>query len=580
MLLASLREQISSNFNLDEIRSLCFDLDINYENLSGDTLDRKAQELVAHCNRRGRLQVLVNRCSELRPATDWNAWNYDQIQEESLEKVTRQFSHPIRQQMDVINRTVRALTEDQYEIIKWLRGQRRVAITGCAGSGKTLVAAEKAIRLDEAGIRTLILCHNPGLAEYLKELTIGTGVVVFDFSSWIYAILEERLHAESTWTVYSNYQEPLAAEIKLACDYLAARQLKFEAIIVDEAQDFREDWWSVIESALVANGILYAFHDDNQALLPNRSIPSLKEAPYSLSKNCRNAGNVFEVIKCFHQQAPEVSMFLADKGIVRQTVFDDQGERSAIEQAVQDALTLFPPHEIMVLTTEHPPISQSILKGITVREKVSWQWKTEVLKAAASVNRISRAESSSFDLEDLRYSLSDSDFPNKEDIQIVTDYFRQFVDRSYERAHRIRKKYTQVKWHLSRDGELELLTTGMGHSFQVFPGYFSSLDWADSLPPVRSTQLAEYNNHSPRKPLDMDVINFSDVPTFKGLESPAVILFVRSSRDNLSANLYVGMSRAIFYLHLITDKHLNAQFSKSVWFRRLLNFEASWPIVS
>ncbi len=560
MILASLRDQIYSNFNLGEIQDLCFDLGINYEDLPGNRLTDKSREIVAHCNRRGRLNELIDRCKELRPNSNWDIWDHAEQQEQGEESA--RFSQSIRYQMSEFNKAVSALTQDQYEIINWLRGQRRVSIAGCAGSGKTLVAAEKAIRLDGAGIRTLMLCHNPNLADYLRSLTRGTGVVVFEFTSWINAILENQYSTQTTWTIYSNYQEPLPQEIDKARKCLEGAALKFEAIIIDEAQDFREEWWNVIESALVVNGILYAFHDDNQALLPNRSVSFLKESPYILSKNCRNAGNVFRIIKCLHPQAPEVSRFLADKGMVLHTAFENFGEKDAIKFAVQMALEHFKPHEITVLTTEHPPNNQSILYGLEIKEEARWNWQGEILRVAALV--------SGFSPEVLQQKLSDSGYPTAADVQIVNDYFQPFAKSRYTLSH-TEQRHARFKWQRYADSELRFVIPRRNHT-QLLPIYFSSPKWAEDLPPTYSYQLVGYRDRS-QDDFRTDEIHFCDVATFKGLESPAIILFVRSSRDNLDANLYVGMSRAVFYLHLITDKHLSAQFSKQAWFRRLLDYQ-------
>lgn len=54
-----------------ELHNLCFELDINYESLSGDTIEEKARELVEYCYRRGHLIDLVERCQELRPQVEW-----------------------------------------------------------------------------------------------------------------------------------------------------------------------------------------------------------------------------------------------------------------------------------------------------------------------------------------------------------------------------------------------------------------------------------------------------------------------------------------------------------------------------
>ena len=49
---------IVQGFNLDELKSLCFELGIIFDNLAGDTLDAKARELVAYSQRRGELAKL------------------------------------------------------------------------------------------------------------------------------------------------------------------------------------------------------------------------------------------------------------------------------------------------------------------------------------------------------------------------------------------------------------------------------------------------------------------------------------------------------------------------------------------
>lgn len=67
----SLPEQISQHFNLEELRALCYDLAIDYENVRGDTKEAKALALVAYCARQGRLEQLLTVCQEKRPFLTW-----------------------------------------------------------------------------------------------------------------------------------------------------------------------------------------------------------------------------------------------------------------------------------------------------------------------------------------------------------------------------------------------------------------------------------------------------------------------------------------------------------------------------
>jgi hypothetical protein len=68
--LTQLREILSSRFNLEELRTLCFDLDVDYENLSGEGLTAKARELVAFLENRGRLSALIEWMKQGRPDID------------------------------------------------------------------------------------------------------------------------------------------------------------------------------------------------------------------------------------------------------------------------------------------------------------------------------------------------------------------------------------------------------------------------------------------------------------------------------------------------------------------------------
>ena len=63
----SLPDQISQHFDLEELRTLCYDLTIDYENVRGETKEAKALALVAYCARQGKLEQLLATCKEKRP---------------------------------------------------------------------------------------------------------------------------------------------------------------------------------------------------------------------------------------------------------------------------------------------------------------------------------------------------------------------------------------------------------------------------------------------------------------------------------------------------------------------------------
>jgi superfamily I DNA/RNA helicase len=66
--------------------------------------------------------------------------------------------------------------------------------------------------------------------------------------------------------------------------------LRYDAIIVDEAQDFLADYWLPIEMLLAdaTQGTLYAFLDHNQAIYGRAARPPIDDDPFLLTANCRN----------------------------------------------------------------------------------------------------------------------------------------------------------------------------------------------------------------------------------------------------------------------------------------------------
>ena len=68
---ATLRQILTTYFNESELRNLCFDLGVDYDNLPGEGKGDKARELVALFERCGRPHELVEACQRLRPNVSW-----------------------------------------------------------------------------------------------------------------------------------------------------------------------------------------------------------------------------------------------------------------------------------------------------------------------------------------------------------------------------------------------------------------------------------------------------------------------------------------------------------------------------
>ena len=68
-----LHNELADAFNKDELVELCYEIGIDYEQLSGENVKRKAVELVQYCKRHKKINTLIEHCERKRPSRDWNS---------------------------------------------------------------------------------------------------------------------------------------------------------------------------------------------------------------------------------------------------------------------------------------------------------------------------------------------------------------------------------------------------------------------------------------------------------------------------------------------------------------------------
>ena len=482
-------------------------------------------------------------------------------------------SREIETQENIITR----LTNDQFTIIDFLLRHRRVAIAGCAGSGKTLVAIEKASRLGQEGFRTLLLCHNPQLADFISSKINCDLVQIIDFFSWISQILdkEQVQYSNTQWSQFSEISEK---DLENAFDKITASNKKYDAIIVDEGQDFRETWWLVVEAALKDENksILYVFHDDNQALYlyGSQFKYPIQQAPYTLSKNCRNAGMIFELIQKLHPQAPEPSIKLAGKGIVKDFVCKRNNVFSTVSDAIREARkSIGLKYSLVLLTTEFGSPMQSVLNeqeiSLTEQKELIPRWQEAVEKYT-----------------DIPLgTLSLNSYPNIDDIKKVTslaqhNHYSRNRRNEYGGYHfgdedMILRKMRWVRWGIEPNGRMFLRGLPNDRGGRYRPNYrqhfiwrfFADTQWANDIPKIHTKVKIISIDDQKLSSEDENHIPLHTVASFKGLEADGVILFYWGhypTDDELLAlnTLYVGLSRAKHLLYFISPIPLSKVLAK------------------
>ncbi|MBD1583256.1 nuclease-related domain-containing DEAD/DEAH box helicase [Pseudoalteromonas sp. S16_S37] len=193
---------------------------------------------------------------------------------------------------DVIEETERGiinLTNEQIKTLISLKRAKQAIIYGTAGAGKTILAVEKARQLNMGSYKTLFLCYNKLLCEKIKITLEDTAVAVETFHS---LAVKEARQAKIAIPKELDAQWYEEQALKLLIESISSNQSQFDAIIIDEAQDFSSDWIKVLQGMIATEGVFYIFADSHQNLYRRGWAPPLNLTPYDLLKNCRNTKQI------------------------------------------------------------------------------------------------------------------------------------------------------------------------------------------------------------------------------------------------------------------------------------------------
>lgn len=193
------------------------------------------------------------------------------------------------------------LTRQQLQVLRGMETNPRGIIEGVAGSGKTLLAIQRALSFAKEGKRVLFTCFNAELARWLREelagdlVEDGGRIKVENFHR-----LASDLCKETGISFVVNEGDPQRWWDEIAPDLLAQAAMDlygavppYEALVVDEAQDFSPSWWDALEYLWDAEAAAWAFLDKAQSLRREPIDPPIKGAfRFALDINCRNTRRI------------------------------------------------------------------------------------------------------------------------------------------------------------------------------------------------------------------------------------------------------------------------------------------------
>lgn len=183
-------------------------------------------------------------------------------------------------QLNVINRV-----QDNY--IYMISNLKQFYIRGGAGTGKTWIAMKLAMKYAELGERVILLCASKTLSEWIRKIMETDNVDIMTYEECLKNIVGKKFNK-------------LKAPDFIGADGLLPDDIsdyQYDAIIIDEAQDFNEEWAYIIKMLLrnEKSSHLGVFYDDVQITngLVFENVFMIDTPPLLLRENIRNTASIY-----------------------------------------------------------------------------------------------------------------------------------------------------------------------------------------------------------------------------------------------------------------------------------------------
>ncbi|HWO24475.1 MAG TPA: ATP-binding domain-containing protein [Kofleriaceae bacterium] len=293
------------------------------------------------------------------------------------------------------------LTEQQARVLRAVGMHRRAAISGGAGTGKSVLAVQKARLLAESGALTLLICVNRGLADHFKFVTEGItnlhAMTFHQLCEWRVGVVKAETgvdllaEAQVDFPAADRFRVQLPHALALSTERSRDR---YDAIIVDEGQDFPPEFWLPIECLLrdSKTSTLYVFFDHNQMLYqPIKELP-IAEAPFLLTVNCRNTRHIHGAAYRFYNGVETDSPEIDGAPIEVITAPSREAQAQKVHAAIvrliaEHAVT---PEDIAVLYVGRDKKPYSHLQSRPLPKPVRWEEECHRQKGAVLLDTVSR----------------------------------------------------------------------------------------------------------------------------------------------------------------------------------------------
>lgn len=291
----------------------------------------------------------------------------------------------VKERLTEFDKEVKKYTEEQYRILDSILLNERSVTHGSAGTGKTMIAIESAVRAAAEGKTVFLTCYNRLIGDWMQK----------QVEEWKDKITVSSLHSflfeqskgfdydktqSSMQDFYSKYLPLLLKDI-----YQKGISKMFDKLIVDEGQDLiREEYLKLFDSMVrggLQNGNWEIYGDfERQAiyaqLTRTEMLDLLKDSGqhsnFLLKINCRNTKQVGEETSLI--SGFEKPPFLLEhlEGIPVEYIFynDETHQKTLLSQQLQKlSSNKIPLNELVILSPRKFENSCSdSVKGFLIRE--------------------------------------------------------------------------------------------------------------------------------------------------------------------------------------------------------------------
>lgn len=435
-------------------------------------------------------------------------------------------------------------------------------VSGKAGSGKSLVLAQKAVNAyKETKDKVLILCFNITLVNYIRlqiqrflPETVDDIFYITHFHDFMRKIVERY------GVKYTDKDDTLLFNevIRTLMHKDLKQEDRYKTILIDEGQDFHSHWFDFLKKkVLLENGSYTIFGDPKQNIyeveqeLDDKKKKVIKTNVVGRWNNLKQGYRFGTTIKSLSSSYQKT--FLSNYEI--------------IEDEVNDEPDLLANQDYVYL--DNIKVEKSVL-GNTLNTDVFFDKVIKTIHFLSEKHKINQNDITilgcdivaDFGLVELdahlrlnkeRYKTITT-FESKEEQEVFLELVEKMID-GFENSSNDSNDPIEYK-------HIRQLIASFSYKLKLFKEVLIKPNIVGAFDKL-VMELQQYRrNHKKQFKFLPDAIKISSVHSFKGWESHCVILLITESttQENINELVYVGITRAKEILYIINTKPEFDQF--------------------